>query len=138
MRLDGLVDAAFDLHGVGAGGDVLEAFFENGFGQDRRGGGAVAGDIGGLGGDFLDHLGAHVFVGVFQLDFLGDADAVFGDGRRAEGFFEDDIAAARAQGDLDGLGELANAFADGGAGFGIKCDFFRCHFKLSCQFLRSE
>ena len=43
--LDGLVDAAFDLHRVGAGGDVLEAFLEDGFGQDGRGGGAVAGDV---------------------------------------------------------------------------------------------
>ena len=60
----------------------------------------------GLGGDFLDHLGAHVFVGIFQFDFLGDGDAVLGDGGRAEGFFEDDVAARGAEGDLDGAGEL--------------------------------
>ena len=108
-RFDGQVDAALDLGGVGAGGDVLEAFGEDGFGVDGGGGGAVAGDVGGLGGDFLDHLGAHVFVGVFELDFLGDGDAVLGDGGRAEGFFEDDVAARGAEGDFDGAGELLHA-----------------------------
>jgi hypothetical protein len=47
----------------------------------RCGGGAVARDVGGLGGDLLDHLGAHVLVGVVELDLLGDGDAVLGDGR---------------------------------------------------------
>ena len=84
----------------------LQAFGEDGLGVDGGGGGAVAGDGGGLGGDFLHHLGAHVFVGVFQLDLLGDGDAVLGDGGRAEGLFEDDVAAGGAEGDLDGAGEL--------------------------------
>ncbi len=65
--LDGLVDAALELHRVGAGGDVLEAFAEDRLGQHGRGGGAVAGEVGGLGGDFLHHLRAHV------LDRIGAA-----------------------------------------------------------------
>ncbi len=36
-----------------AGGDVLEAFLEDRLGEHGRGGGAVAGDVGGLGGDLL-------------------------------------------------------------------------------------
>ena len=91
---------------VDAGDDGLEAFVEDGFGQDGGGGGAVAGDVAGLAGDFADHLGAHVFVHVFQLDFLGDGDAVLGDGRRAEALLEDDVAALGAERDLDGAGEL--------------------------------
>ena len=70
--VDGLVDAALDADGVGAGGDVLQAFAINRFGQNGGGGGAVAGGVAGLAGDFADHLGAHVFIGVFQFDFLGD------------------------------------------------------------------
>ena len=58
--LDGLVDAALELHRVGAGGDVLEALAEDRLGEHGGGGGAVAGDVGGLGGDLLHHLGAHV------------------------------------------------------------------------------
>ena len=43
---------------------------------------------------------------VLQLDFLGDGDAVFGDGGRAEGFFEDDVAALGAERDFDRVGEM--------------------------------
>ena len=37
-------------------------------GQHRRGRGAVAGDVGGLRGDFLDHLRAHVLERILELD----------------------------------------------------------------------
>src|SRR3989442_11508166 len=37
-------------------------------GENRRGRRAVTGDVGGLGGDFLQHLCAHVLVGVLELD----------------------------------------------------------------------
>ena len=66
---------------VRAGGDVLEAFLVDGLGENGRRGGAVAGDVAGLAGDFAHELGAHVFVGIFELDFLGDGDAVLGDRR---------------------------------------------------------
>ena len=62
--LDGLVDAALEEDRVGAGGDVLQALAEDGLGQDGGGGGAVAGGVAGLAGDFADHLGAHVFIGI--------------------------------------------------------------------------
>ena len=81
---NGFVNAALEVHGVGTGGYVFEALAEDDLGKDRGGGGAVAGDIAGFGSDFLDHLRAHVFIGVFELDFLGDGNAVFGDGRRPE------------------------------------------------------
>ena len=40
----------------------------------------VAGGVVGLGGDFAQHLRAHVLEFVFEFDFLGDGDAVLGDG----------------------------------------------------------
>ena len=85
--VDGLLDALLHLDRVDAGDDGLEAFVEDRFGQDGGGGGAVAGDVAGLAGDFLDHLGAHVLVGVFEFDFLGDGDAVLGDGRASRRTF---------------------------------------------------
>jgi len=75
----GLVDAALDGHGIAAGSHELDAFGEDGLGQNGGGGGAVAGDVGGLGSDFLDHLGAHVLELVLKLDFLGHGHAVLGD-----------------------------------------------------------
>jgi hypothetical protein len=84
--VDGRVDAALQVHRVGAGGEVLETLVEDRLGVDGGGGGAVAGDVRGLAGDLLDHLGAHVLVGVLELDFLGDGDAVLGDGRAPKDF----------------------------------------------------
>jgi hypothetical protein len=63
----------------------------------------------GLGGDFLDHLGAHVLEGVLELDLLGDRDAVLGDRRGAELLVEHDVAALGAERHLDGFGELIDA-----------------------------
>ena len=117
---------SFMWTGLTPAATALEAFVEDGFGEDGGGGGAVAGDVAGLAGDFLHHLGAHVFVGVFQLNFLGDGDAVFGDGRRAEGFLEDDVAALGAERDFDGSGELLNAATHRVAGFLIEGNHF-CH-----------
>ena len=70
----------------------------------------------------LDHLGTHVFVGVFEFDFLGDGHAVFGDGRGAEGFLQNDVAALGAEGNFDRPGQFANAATHGVAGFLIKCN----------------
>jgi hypothetical protein len=106
---DGLVDAALQVHRVHAGGDRLEAFLHDGLGQDGGGGGAVAGLVVGLRGDFADHLRAEVLEGVSQFDFLGDRDAVLGRARGAEGLFDHDVAALGTQGHLDGVGEDVDA-----------------------------
>ena len=124
--LDGLLDAFFHLHGVDAGGHGLEPLLEDGFSEDGGGGGAVAGNVARLRGDFLHHLGAHVFVCLFQLNFLGDGDAVFGHCRRAERFLEDDVAALRSERDLHGAGQFLHAAAHRVAGFLIEGNHF-CH-----------
>ena len=111
-HFDGLLDAALQLHRVGAGDDVLRALAEDRLGQHGGGGGAVAGDVGGLARHFADHLGAHVLERILQLDFLGDGDAVLGDGGGAELLVEDDVAALGAEGDLDGVGEGVDAAED--------------------------
>ena len=75
-------------------------------GQHGRGRGAVAGDIRGLRGHLVDQLGAHVLEPVFQFDFLAHGHAVFGDGRSAERFVEDHVAAGRSHGHGDRVGQL--------------------------------
>ena len=101
---------------VGAGGHVAQALVDEGLGQHGGGGGAVAGDVVGLGGDLLDQLGAHVLEGVLELDLAGDGHAVVGDGGRAELLVEDDVAALGAEGHLDGVGELVDAGLEAAAG----------------------
>ena len=88
--------------------------FAEALGDDRlaehdRGRRAVAGDVVGLGRDFLEELRAHVLERVVELDVAGDRHAVVGDRRRAELLVEDDVAALRAERDLDRVGEAVDA-----------------------------
>ena len=106
---DGLLDAPLEAQRAGAGGHVAQAAVHERLGQHGGGGGAVTGDVVGLGGDLLDQLGAHVLERVLELDLLGDGHAVVGDGRGAALLVEDDVAALRAEGDLDGVGQLVHA-----------------------------
>ena len=95
--------------GLRAGGHVAQTFADDRLREHRRGGRAVAGDVVGLGSDFLDELRAHVLERVGQLDFLGDRHAVVGDRRRTELLVEDDVAALRSERHLDGVGEDVGA-----------------------------
>ena len=108
-RFDREIDAALDVHRIGAGGDRLRAFLDDGVGEHRRGRRAVARRVALLGGDFAHHLRAHVLEFVGELDLLGDGDAVLGDARRAKALFDDDVAALRAQRDAHGVGEDIDA-----------------------------
>src|SRR6266852_5070058 len=104
-RDDRLVDPAFQVHRVHPRSDVFHPFLDDRLRQHCGGGGAVAGDIRSLGGDFLHHLRAHVLELVLQLDFLGDRHAVLGHGRRAEGALQDHVTALGTEGHLDRVGE---------------------------------
>ena len=119
-------DAAAEGHRVVAGGDHLQAFAEDGFGQDGGGRGAVAGDFVGLAGGFLDELGAEVFVGVVQFDVFGDGHAVLGHFGRAPALVEHRVAAAGAERAADRPGELADAGQKRLAAVIVK-DHLLCH-----------
>ena len=115
-RLDRGVDALLELHRGGAGRDVAQALADHGLGQHGGGGGAVAGDVVGLGRDLLGQLGAEVLVRVVELDLAGDGDTVVGDRRRAELLVDDDVAALGAEGHLDGVGERVDAALEAAPG----------------------
>jgi hypothetical protein len=127
--LGGLHDAVLEVGGVGACGDVAEAFFVDGFCEDGGGGGTVTGHVAGLAGDLADELSAHVFEGAGQFDFLGDGDAVLGDGRGAEFLVEDDVTAGGPESGFDGLGDFFDAAQEGLAGGFIEAELF-CHNRI--------
>ena len=133
VGLDGLdqqsggpLDAVLEQHGVGAGGDVLEAFGDDGLGQNGGGGGAITGDVVGLGGGFLQKLGAHVLIGIVQLNFLGHGHAVMSDGGSAEFLVQGNVAALGAKGRLDRLGQDVNALLKAASGIFLEHKLL-CH-----------
>ena len=109
-RIDSLLGAAADCHGIVATGDVAETVAENRFGQHCRGGRSVPGNVTRLGSSFLHELHTHVFELVLQIDVLSDGHTVLGHLRRTPPFVEHRIAATWAQGTLDCTGQLRHAF----------------------------
>ena len=110
--LDGLLDAALELHRVGAGDDVLRAFAVDRLRQHGGGRRAVTGGVGRLARDLAHHLRAHVLERILEVDFLGDRHAVLGDGGGAELLVEDDVAPLGAERHLDRVGQLVDAAQD--------------------------
>jgi hypothetical protein len=103
------VDAAFEVHGVHAGGDRLDALAQDRLGQHRGCGGAVARQLAGLDRDLAQHPGAHVLQVVGELDGLGHGDAVLADARTAIGLADQHVAAFGAERRLDRLGHDVDA-----------------------------
>ena len=128
--LDGLFgrccDAAVKLDWVGAGRDVAQAFEDERLGQQGSGGGAVTCGVISLDSNGLDQLRAEVFEGLLDVDIAGDGHAVIGDGGATEGLGQHDVAAARAEGDLDGISQRIDAALDSLAGFLVECNEL-CH-----------
>jgi len=124
--LDGLLDALLQRDRVGAGRDVAQALAHERLGEHRGGRRAVTGDVVGLLGDLLDELRADLLVRVVELDLLGDRHAVVRDGGSAPLLLEHDVAAAGAEGHLDGVGQGVQAALEAAAGLLVESDDL-CH-----------
>src|SRR5262249_59024556 len=66
---------------------------------------AVAGEIAGLGGDLLHHLGAHVLELVRQFDIFGHRHSILANARCTERLVEHDVAALGPERHADGGSE---------------------------------
>src|SRR4051812_37081035 len=128
--VDGLLDAALEAERVGAGGDVLQTLADDRLREDRGGRRGVAGDVVGRRGDLADELGALVLEDVLDLDLAGDGDAVVRDRGSTELLVEDDVAAARAERHLDGVGDGVHALLEGLARVGVVLQFLVSHVSL--------
>ncbi len=119
---NGLFDAQFQLNRVHPRHNRLQTLDKDRFGQHGGRRRAVASHVTGLGGDFADHPATHIFVRVFQVDFLGNRHAVFGYGWRAKALLQDHVATLGAQRDFDRLGQFGHAPPHRIAGLLIKCN----------------
>ena len=103
---------------------------DDGLREQGGGGGAVAGDVVRLGGDFADELCAHVLERILELDVLCDRHAVVGDQRSAVLLAEDNVAALRAEGDFHGICKLVNASQKSLAGL-FAINNLLCHNRIT-------
>ena len=126
-RLDREVDTALEVHRVHSGGNRLGAFPDDRMSEHGRGGRAVTGLIGGLGGDLAHHLRAHVLELVLELDLLGDGDAVLGDAGSAERLVEHDVAPLGAERHAHRVGESIDAAQHAVASVDREFDFLGGH-----------
>ena len=121
-RADGLVDAALELHRVGAGRDELGALAEDRLGEHGGGRGAVAGDVGGLRGDLLHHLApmfSKLSSSSISLATVTPSLVTVGEPQL---FSISDVAAARAERDLHGVGQRVDALEHALAGVLVVAD----------------
>ena len=115
-RLHGSLNAALDVGGCRAAGDVAQALVDQCLCEHGCGGGAVTGYVVGLGGDFFRQLGTQVLVRVIQFNFTSNGHAVVGDDGCTPLLVEHNVAPARAEGYLDRVCQLIDASLQGLAG----------------------
>src|SRR5208283_1616834 len=123
------LDAALDRHWIGASSNGFHTLAVDCLGENGSGGGAVAGDVRGLRSNFADHLGAHVLNAIGQIDFLGNSNAVLGDGGRAEFLLNHNVAALGAEGNFHSISQNVDAAKNRLAGFFSVNNLF-CHICL--------
>src|ERR1700730_10332743 len=126
-RADREIDAALQIHRIEPGRHGPRAFAGDGGSEHGRGRRAVAGGVVLLRGDFTHELSAEVLELVGKLDFLGDGHAVLADARRSIGFFDDDVAALRADRDFHRIIENLDAAQNAIARVGGETDVFGSH-----------
>jgi len=105
----GLVDAALQIHGIGADGECLEAFANDRLCQHGGRGRAITGLIGGARGDLLHQLRTHVLQFVLELYLLRHRYAILGDRGRTEALLDDGVASLGTQRRFHGVGENVDA-----------------------------
>ena len=103
--LNGSLGTPAEVHGVAAGGDVLDGLGEDGAGEDGGRGGTVTGNLVGLAGDVLEETGTEVLELVLEGDGASDGHTILGDLGRAEAGLNEDVAALGTEGGGHGPGE---------------------------------
>ncbi len=123
----GFVDTALEIHRVHAGSNGLQTFGDDGLSQYGGSGGTVTSVVIGAGGNVFNQLRAHVFELVFQLDFLGNGNAVFGDQRRAEAALDQHVTTLRTQSSFYRIGQRVDAVQHLVATGNTEFNFFCSH-----------
>ena len=117
-------DTRFHLNRVYASNNRFETFVEDRFGHYRCSRRTVTSHIARFACDFSNHSGAHVFVDVFQVDFLRNGDTVLRNGWRTKALLKNNVSSLGAERNFDGTSKFGNATTNRFASFLIKRDNF--------------
>ncbi|SCB64893.1 unnamed protein product [Fusarium graminearum] len=122
--LNSSLDTAAEVHGVAAGGNVLDSLGEDGTGENSSGGGTVTGDLVGLGSNILEELGTEVLELVLEAHSAGNGNTIYndlleviqtlGDLGRAKAGLNEDISALGTECGSNGLGEGVDTSEESG------------------------
>ena len=112
----GELHATAEFHGIGSGGHIAQAFANHRLGEHGGGGGAIPRRVLGFGGHLLHQLGAQVFKGVGEFDFLGNRHPVINNVRGAKFLFQHHIAPLGPDGDPHRIGQGINTPLQGVSG----------------------
>lgn len=104
-----LHDTAFKHHGVCAGSNVFQAFFDDCLRQNGCGCSTVARNVVGLCGNFSYDLRAHILKRVGKHDVFCDSHAVVGDERRTVRTVEHNVSTLWAESDFNSICQCVDA-----------------------------
>ena len=94
---------------IASGNNVSQTFFEDCASQHGCGCGAVTSKVRSFLSYFDDQFCSHVFESIFQFDFFGNGNTIFGDRWAAERFVDDHVAAGWAHRDGYSVSQFLNA-----------------------------
>ena len=103
------IDTATNRRRIAAGGDVAQTFAENSARENGSGRRTVADDVVRLRSHFVHELRAHIFEGIFKLNFFTNGNAVFGNLRAAVSLAQHDVSSGRTKGNRHDVGQLIDA-----------------------------
>ncbi|EEQ36496.1 heat shock protein 60, mitochondrial precursor [Clavispora lusitaniae ATCC 42720] len=120
--LDGSSGSSSQVHRVAAGSDVLHRLGEDGTAQNSGRGSTVTCRLVGLGSNFSQQLGTHVFELVLQSNGFGNSHTVLGDLGRAKQSLNENITAFWSQSDGNGVSQGVDTFQKGGSTFNTELE----------------
>ena len=105
----GAVDTTSNGCRIATGNDISQTFFKNGASQHGCSRRAVTSEVRSFLSHFDNQFCSHVFESVFQFDFFGNSNTIFGDRWAAERFVDDHVTTGWAHCDRHSVSQFLNA-----------------------------
>ena len=117
------IHTALQVHWVGTCSNVFQTRADHGLCQNGSRCRTITCNVCSFGRNFLDHLSAHVFNGVFQFNFFGYGHTILGDLRRTKAFLDNHVTAFGSEGYFHGISQSIYPCAQFFACIAIEANF---------------